>query len=77
MIVMPIIKRMVTSIQLCLMSRMNFGYMENDGKKSINIMYPNEEKVIVVPRGKGVEIIMSIEVCLILTNKTLSIRKMM
>ena len=33
--------------------------------KSINIMYPNKENMIVVPITKRMEIIMSIQVCLI------------
>ena len=32
--------------------------------QSINVMYPNEENTNVVPITKGVEIIMSIQVCL-------------
>ena len=32
--------------------------------KGINIMYPNMENKIVVPVTKGIEIIMSIQVCL-------------
>ena len=58
-------------IQVCPISRMNFDNKENGGKKhflhiqSINIMYPNEENMIVVPITKKIEIIMSIQVCLI------------
>ena len=33
--------------------------------QTINIMYPNEENMIVVPITKIMEIIMSIQVCLI------------
>ena len=50
---------------------MDFDYKENGGKKSflqiqsINIVYPNNENMIVVPITKGMEIIMTIQVCLI------------
>ena len=33
--------------------------------QSINIMYPNKENMIVVPITKRMEIVMSIQVCLI------------
>ena len=57
MIVVPITKRMeiITGIQVCLISRKNFGYKENGVKKlflqiqSINIVYPHVENMIVVP----------------------------
>ena len=51
---------------------MDFDYKENDEKKklflqiqSINIMYHNVENMIVVPIMKRVEVITSIQVCLI------------
>ena len=74
MIVMPITEgiEIIMSIQVCLISRMNINYKENGEKKSfscksknINIMYPNEKNVIVVPIIKRMEIITSIQVCLI------------
>ena len=42
MIIVPITKTMeiITSIQVCLISRINFGYKENDGKKAF---LPNPE----------------------------------
>ena len=63
MIVVPINKRMeiIMSIQVCLISRMNFDFRENDGKKAflanpnINIRYPNEENVILMPIRKRME----------------------
>ena len=59
-IVMPITKTMeiIMSIQVCIISRMNFDYKENGGKKAflqiqcINIMYPNVENMIAVPNNK-------------------------
>ena len=62
-IVVPIIKRIeiIMSIQLCLNSWINFNYEENDGKKAflanpnINIRYPNEENVILMPIRKRME----------------------
>ena len=75
MIVVPIMKTLeiIMSIQVCLTSWMNINYKENSGKKrlflqiqSINIMYPNMVNMIVVPNNKKkVEIITSIQVCLI------------
>ena len=73
MIVMPITKRMevVMLIQVCLISRMNFDFEENGGKKlflqiqSINIVYPNMENMIVMPTKKRMAIVMRIQVCLI------------
>ena len=70
---MAITKRMeiIMSIQVGLISGMNFDYKKNGGKKvflqiqSINIMYPNLENMIVVPIRRGMVIIMSIQVCLI------------
>ena len=53
------------------MSRVSFDYMENDGKKaflanqSINMVYPNEENVILMPITKRIRIIRGIQVCLI------------
>ena len=51
---------------------MNINYKENGGKKSfffanqsINIVYLNVENMIVVPIAKRMDIIMSIQVCLI------------
>ena len=58
MIVVPITKRkdIIMSVQVCLISPINFDYKENDGKKklffqiqSINIVYSNVENMIVVP----------------------------
>ena len=74
MIVMPIAKRMeiIMCIQVCLISRKNFDYMENGEKKAfpsnpkINIGYPKVENMIVVPITKIMEINMSIQICLIL-----------
>ena len=70
MIVVLITKKMeiITSIQVCLISWMNFDYKENDGKKSlvflqiesISIMYPNEENMILAHITKRMEIVMSI-----------------
>ena len=73
MIVMPITKgrEIIVSIQVCVISWMNFDYKENGGKKlflqiqSLNIVYPNVENMIVVPMIKRMEIIMSIHICLI------------
>ena len=73
MIVMPITKRteITVSIQVCLISRMNFDYTKNDRKKAflanpmINIMYPKVENMIVMPITKRTEINLSIQVCLI------------
>ena len=72
-IIVAITKRIgiVMSIQVCLISQMNLDYEENGGEKafleiqSINIMYPNVENMIIVPITKRMEIIMSIQVCLI------------
>ena len=60
MIVMPITKIMGTtmSIQVCLISWMNFDHVKNGGKKAfvanlkINIVYPKVESMIVVPITK-------------------------
>ena len=57
MIVVVITKEIeiIMSIQVELVSQMNFGYKENDGKKSFSckskasIMYPNVENTIIVP----------------------------
>ena len=71
MIVVPITKRteIVTSIQVCIISWMNFDYKENGGKKklflqiqSINIIHPKRENMILVPITKRMEIITSIQV---------------
>ena len=58
------------SIQVCLISWMNFNYKENWGKKKlflkiqgVNIMYPNGENTIVVPKAMKMDIITSIDVC--------------
>ena len=60
-IVVPTTKGMefITGIQVCLIWQMNFDYKKNYGKKSfflkiqsINIMYPNEEDMIVMPITK-------------------------
>ena len=73
MIVMPITKLMeiITSIQACLLSRMNFDNMKNGGNKAflanpiINIMYRNMENMIVMPITKLMETITSIQACLL------------
>ena len=51
---------------------MNFDYKDNGGKKSfscqnqwINIVYLNVDDMIVVPKAKTMEIIMSIQVSII------------
>ena len=71
MIVVSITKGMeiIMSIQVCLISRVNFDYKEKWQKEklflqiqSINITYPNEENMILVPITKRMEIIMSIQV---------------
>ena len=71
-IVVPTTKRMeiTIGIQVCLISRINFDYKKNSGKlflqiQNINIICPNVENMVVVPITKGMEIIMSIQVCLI------------
>ena len=71
MIVIPITKKMeiVIGIQVCLISQMNFDYKEHGGNKSFSsesiasILCPNVENMIVVPIRKGMEIIMSMQVC--------------
>ena len=51
---------------------MNFDYKENGKKKlfleiqSINVIYPNEERMIVMPITEGMGFITSIPACLIL-----------
>ena len=73
MIVMPTIERteITISIQVCLISRMNFDYTKKGGQKvflanpKINIVYPNVENMIVMPITKRMEIVMSVQVCLI------------
>ena len=74
MIVVPTNKKIkiITSIQLCLVPQLNINYKECGGKisfflqiHSIYIVYPNVENMIVVPITKILEIIMSIQVCLI------------
>ena len=73
MIVLPITKKIeiTMSIQVCLISWMNFDHMESGGKKaflanpSLNFVYPNMENMIVVPITKIMEIVMSIHVHLI------------
>ena len=71
MTVVPKTKRIeiIMSIQVYLISQMNFDYKENSGKKtfflqikSITIMYPNKVNMIVVPIAKRIEIIASIQV---------------
>ena len=47
----------IMDIQVCPISRMNFEYKENDGKKGFSM--------IVVPITKRIKIVMSIQVCLI------------
>ena len=65
------IMEIITSIQVFLISRMNINYKENGGKKpffqikSINIVYPSAENMIVVPITKRMEIIIDIQVFLI------------
>ena len=57
------------SIEVCLISWMNFDHKENIERKlflqfqSINIVYPNVENVIALPVTKRMEIIMGIKVC--------------
>ena len=71
MIVMPITKRTVItmSIQVRLISQMNFDYTKNGGMKAfsanpkIHIVYPKMKNMIVVPITKGMEINLSIHVC--------------
>ena len=60
MIVVPITKTMViiTSIQVWLISRMNINYSKNGEMKSlqiqsINILYPKEVNMIIVPNHKN------------------------
>ena len=73
MVVVPITKKIVIilCIHVCLISRMNFNYMKNGGKKAFpanpkhHIMYPNVGNMIVMPITKRMEIIMSVQVCLI------------
>ena len=56
-------------IHVCLISRMKFDYKKMVERKlffqiqSINILNPYEEKIIVVPIMKRMEIVMSIQVC--------------
>ena len=58
----------IMSIQVCLISRMNFDNKENGKEKlffpnqSINIVYPKKINKIVVPLTKRMEIITSIQV---------------
>ena len=61
---------------------MNFDYKENGVKKSFscqtkasNIVYPNVENMIVVPITKRMEIVTSIQVCII-SRMPLILRKM-
>ena len=71
MIIVPIRKRreIIMSIQVYLISRMNFDYKENDRNKAFlanpkhNIMYPNVANMIVVLISNRKGIIMSIQVC--------------
>ena len=73
MIVVPITKRMeiIMSIQVCLISGLNFECKENVKAKlflqiqSVNIVYPNVETMTVVPKTKRMEIIVSIQAYLI------------
>ena len=69
--VVVLAKRMeiIISIQACLISRMNFNYKENGGKKklfmrnqSINIMYPNEENVFIVSNCERADSITRIQI---------------
>ena len=72
-IVMPITKRMkiVMRTQVYLISKMNFDYEKNGGKKAFlanpkhQIKYPNGENMFVMLITKRTEIVMSIQVCLI------------
>ena len=72
-IVLPITKRIeiVMSIQVCPISRMNFDCEESGGKKALlanpkhQIVYPSAENKTVMPVTKRMEIITSIQVCLI------------
>ena len=69
----PITKgiEIIMGIQVCVISWMNINYKEGGGKKlfmqfqNINIMYPKEKNMIVVPTTKWMEIIMIIQACLI------------
>ena len=74
MTVMSITKRVeiIMSIQVYLIPQINLDYKENGGKKSFsckskapNIVQPNVEDIIVALIIKRMEIIMSIQVCLI------------
>ena len=59
------------SIQVCLIPWMNFNHKENGEKKlfllnqGIDIVYPNEVNMIIVPIAKRMEIIPSLQVCII------------
>ena len=74
MIVVPITKKMeiVMSIQVCLISRMNFGYTKNGGKKAFPINPKHQHRVSHCGEHdcnaniKRMEIVMGIQVCLIL-----------
>ena len=61
----------VISIQVFLISQMNFDYKKSGGKKAFpanpkhQILYPNVENMIAIPITKRMEIIMGIQVCLI------------
>ena len=69
MIIVPITERLeiITAIQVCLISWININSKENGGNKSfsckiqsINIVYLNEENMIVVPITKKKELITTI-----------------
>ena len=71
MFVVPITKRMevIISIHVYLISQMNIDYKENGGKiafltnAKINIVYPDAENLIMLPKTKIMGIAMSIQVC--------------
>ena len=71
MIVVPLTKGMeiIMSVQVCLISRMNFDYKEKGRHKAFRTNPKNQyhvsnmENMIVVPIRKGMEIIMSVKVC--------------
>ena len=72
MIVMQKTKRIeiIKRIQVCLISWMNFNNKENGGKNAFlanpkHLVYPNMENMIVMPITKRMEIIISIQVCLL------------
>ena len=73
MIVVPITKRIeiIMSIQVCLISKMNFGYKEYGGKKAFLVNRKHQHRLSQQGEhdcsayNKKMEIIISIQVCLI------------